>query len=107
MKVSRQKALRVILLDVLLPIVILAAVITLIAVSIDLAGKSTLSENAQITEQGIRRAAAACYAAEGIYPDNIEYLIDNYGLNIDRERFEIFYRPTATNIMPDIRATAK
>lgn len=52
-------------------------------------------------EESIRRAAAACYAAEGIYPPTVEYMEENYGLLVDEDKYYIDYIVFAENLMPD------
>lgn len=44
----------------------------------------------------------ACYAAEGIYPPDLDYLKDHYGVQVDEERYTVFYSVFAENLMPDI-----
>lgn len=53
-------------------------------------------------EESLRRAAVTCYATEGLYPPTITYLEDHYGIQIDRERYAVFYEIFAENLMPDI-----
>lgn len=53
-------------------------------------------------ETAIRRSAAACYAAEGIYPPDLDYLIAHYGLQFDEDRYRVFYEIFAHNLMPEI-----
>jgi len=53
-------------------------------------------------EDALRRAAVACYAAEGVYPPNAEYMAEHYGVQIDRERYTVFYEIFADNLMPEI-----
>lgn len=66
------------------------------------------SDQAQrITEESIRRAAVQCYALEGIYPVNIEYLMDHYGIRPDTSRFIIHYQYVADNLLPDISVLHK
>ena len=65
------------------------------------------SENLRIIENGVRKAAAECYAVEGFYPDNIGYLIENYDLHIDKNSCIVHYSPVSSNIMPDIKVIAK
>ena len=61
------------------------------------------AEQAQkLTEESIRRAAVQCYALEGIYPVNIEYLMDHYGIRPDTSRFIVHYQFIADNLLPDI-----
>ncbi|MBR6739883.1 MAG: hypothetical protein IKM04_02295 [Clostridia bacterium] len=54
------------------------------------------------TERALRRAAAACYAVEGVYPPSVDYLIEHYGLAVDLDRYAVFYEVYAENLMPDI-----
>ena len=53
-------------------------------------------------ETALRRAAAACYAAEGIYPPTVAYLQEHYGVQIEEDRYLVFYDVFANNLMPDI-----
>ena len=55
----------------------------------------------QLTD-AIRKAAVACYAAEGAYPPTLGYLQEHYGLQIDEDRYAVFYEIFAQNMMPDI-----
>ena len=60
------------------------------------------SEGRQQLEDAVRRSVVACYAAEGIYPPNLEYLEEHYGLQVDRERYTVVYEIFASNLMPDV-----
>jgi len=53
-------------------------------------------------ELALRRAAVACYAAEGVYPPDVRYLEQHYGVQIDETRYAVFYDIFAGNLMPDI-----
>lgn len=53
-------------------------------------------------EEALRRSAVACYAAEGVYPPDLTYLEDHYGLQIDTDRYTVYYDVFASNLMPDI-----
>ena len=66
-----------------------------------------ISEGRQQLEDAVRRSAVACYAAEGIYPPNLEYLEEHYGIQINWERFDVIYQPIAENLMPDITVIEK
>ena len=58
-------------------------------------------------ETSVRRSCVACYASEGVYPPNIEYLEDNYGLIIDHSKYTVRYSVFAENLMPDITVLEK
>ena len=58
-------------------------------------------------EEAIRRSAVACYAVEGIYPPNLAYLQQHYGLQIDESKYLVIYEAFAENLMPDITVLEK
>ncbi len=53
-------------------------------------------------EQALYRATAACYAAEGQYPEDVEYLKEHYGVVIDESKFFVIYEVEGENLMPQI-----
>lgn len=60
------------------------------------------SEGKQQLEDAVRQAAVACYAAEGIYPPDLEYLEEHYGIQVDRNHYTVMYDVFASNLMPDV-----
>lgn len=50
----------------------------------------------------IVRAAAMCYAAEGAYPESLEYLEENYGVRINRQKYIIHYSFAGSNVSPEV-----
>ena len=65
------------------------------------------SEGRQQLEDAVRRGAVACYAAEGIYPPDVAYLQEHYGVQIREERYAVYYDVFAENLMPDITVVEK
>ena len=59
-------------------------------------------EGKQQLEDSLRRAAVACYAAEGAYPMDVAYLEEHYGIQVDADRYTVRYDAFAENLMPDI-----
>ena len=53
-------------------------------------------------ERVIIKAAVQCYALEGSYPPDIEYLTENYGIIIDKSQYFYFYDTNGANIAPNI-----
>lgn len=51
----------------------------------------------------IQKAAIQCYALEGSYPPDMEYIADNYGVILDEVRYIYHYEVYGSNIMPDIQ----
>ena len=64
-------------------------------------------EGRQQLEDALRRAAVACYAAEGFYPPTLDYLVQNYGIQINEDRYAVFYEVFAENLMPEITVLEK
>ena len=64
-------------------------------------------ESAAAIRDAISSGARQCYAVEGIYPPTLEYLQDNYGLQVNTRDFYIRYDIFASNIAPEITVTAK
>ena len=57
---------------------------------------------AETLRKAITRACIQCYAIEGRYPPGVEYLEENYGIQIDHDKYNVFYDGFASNIMPEI-----
>lgn len=67
----------------------------------DIGKNKTVQDKIQL-ENAIKNAAVSCYAIEGSYPPSIAYLVENYGIQIDTNRFTVKYELFASNLMPDI-----
>ena len=61
-----------------------------------------LEEDRLQLESAVRKAVVACYAAEGFYPPDLEYLQDRYGVQTANQRYTVVYRTFGANLMPDI-----
>ena len=57
--------------------------------------------------ENIKDGIVECYAIEGRYPESIEYLINNYGLYLNDEYYQVHYRFLADNIMPEYMVFVK
>lgn len=53
-------------------------------------------------ENAIQRALNLCYAQEGFYPAQLDYLIDHYGVQIDPGTYYVYYKTIGANIRPDV-----
>ena len=89
-------------LKVILPVIIFAVILALFVFAVTrIAGRSE-SEGRQLTEKSIRRAAVQCYALEGMYPLNFDYLKEHYGVQPDEIKYVVYYIYNGANLMPDI-----
>lgn len=85
----------------------LAAVLLLFSLGITRLEQGQHQEDKQLLEDVLRRTAVACYASEGFYPPDVDYMLENYGLQYDESRYTIRYEVFASNLMPDITVLDK
>lgn len=73
-----------------------------------LSGQKTDIPQAQLDriEAAAKRAALQCYALEGAYPEDIQYLHDHYGLAHDKNVM-LYYTFIGRNLPPQIAAVVK
>lgn len=65
------------------------------------------AEGAAQLEKAVRRCAVSCYAQEGFYPPDLDYLKSHYALQYDESRYTVHYEAVASNLMPDITVVEK
>ena len=65
------------------------------------------SQETQLVYDAVKNAALTCYAAEGSYPENLQYLRDHYKLAYNQEKFVVEYDAFASNLMPTINVLAR
>lgn len=53
-------------------------------------------------EDSIDKAITTCYAIEGAYPENLQYIEDNYGVWIDYDKFLVVYSVLGPNVKPSV-----
>ena len=82
--------------------VLFALVLILMIFAVSSVSRFYRKQNLMIIKQSAQRAAVECYSVEGIYPPNIEYLVDNYSFTYNSEKYFIFYDSFASNVMPNV-----
>ena len=94
------------------PWLVLAAL--LLALAIGLGGRFRESsrqhlrdESAAALKAAVMRSARQCYVVEGVYPPDLEYLEEHYGLQVNHAAFFISYDAFASNLPPDVRVSPK
>ena len=85
-------------------VIIIAAIliVIIIAGAVSKVGIAAEGEGEEALKASLMRAVASCYATEGYYPPSLQYITDNYGIIIDKEKYAVFYDVFAENIAPDI-----
>ena len=62
----------------------------------------TRSRQLESLENAIMRDITDCYAMEGAYPEDLEYLKEHYGLTYDERTFFVDYRVSGSNLRPEV-----
>lgn len=88
--------------DVFLPLVIFIAIFVSFNFGLTSIFNAANEQQYIATKEAIMRSAVHCYALEGAYPPNIEYLEQHYGLLINYKKFAVDYKCFASNMMPDV-----
>ena len=102
MKVKSEKKEKSQALGYILSLAALAAMVALFAAAVlNFSGRTGAREE-ETLRKAVARASVQCYAIEGRYPPSVEYLEENYGVRIDRDRYNVFYNGFASNVMPEI-----
>lgn len=82
---------------VVIAVLIIAAVFGLRAYGRDMAVREL-----DAARQSVERASVQCYALEGRYAPSLQYLEDNYGLSVDKDRYDVIYVFQQANLPPEI-----
>ena len=61
----------------------------------------------EIVRDAVKNAALTCYAVEGMYPEDLQYLREHYNLSYNEEKYIVYYRPFATNVIPSIKVVER
>ena len=75
--------------------------------SINNVNKNKEEQQLNALKDAVKKSAVQCYAIEGFYPPDVNYLVQNYGLIVNDEKYVISYLIFAENIMPDIEVFIK
>lgn len=90
--------------------VALAAILMIAAIG--LFDSQSELKRAEIREEGaiairqlVESAARQCYAVEGVYPPNLAYLENHYGIRINKRDYFVNYDAFASNVIPTVIVT--
>ena len=86
----------------ILSLAAMAAMVALFAAAVlNFSGRTGAREE-ETLRKAVARASVQCYAIEGRYPPSVEYLEENYAVQINRKKYNVFYDGFASNVMPEI-----
>lgn len=85
-----------------LGILVFSALLIWLIIGINGARSMTEETRLDNVKQSVVNGAVLCYSVEGIYPESIAYLRENYGVKYDENKYLVHYRYIAADIMPDV-----
>ena len=71
----------------ILAVVAFALALAVCCLLINNLGTAQTGAETELVYTAVRDAALTCYAIEGAYPPDLQYLRDNYGIRYDRSRY--------------------
>ena len=95
------------LLKIAVALLLCAALFSAFSVFRKRADSDLSEESAAAIKEAIEHAALQCDVVEGAYPVDLDYLKENYGLNINEKNYYVVYNAYAENQLPDIRIVRK
>ena len=93
---------------------LIGLVLVILLIAIIAAWSLASGSGADLTEEGaaaikdtVQRSALQCYVVEGIYPPDLKYLEEHYGLEVNTKEFYVTYDAYASNQPPNVTVTPK
>lgn len=102
MKVKVNKKGKGILRSYIVSLAAMGAALAVFSIAVGSFAGRTGGREEETLRKAVTRATVSCYAIEGRYPPSVEYLEENYGVQIDRKKYSVFYDGFASNVMPEI-----
>ena len=91
----------------MLPVAVVLAALILCRLTVPVSGRDMEEESITAIREAVQRCARQCYVVEGFYPPSLDYLEENYGLQINQEEFSVVYDVFASNIAPAVRVLSR
>ena len=92
--------------DVAAILIFVALIIAFVFLINNITGKGNGRE-LEIVRDAVKNAALTCYAVEGMYPDDIQYLRDHYNLSFNEDKYVVYYEPFASNVIPALKVVER
>lgn len=90
-----------------LPVLLIIAALLFFTIGSGSLSTSGSDQEYTIVSNALDRSITQCYALEGAYPPDLDYLHDNYGFTYNTAHFYIDYRYIGGNLRPDVTIISK
>ena len=88
-------------------VILIAAIAVIFCGIMSFLGKDISKQESEDLKKAVISASIQCYAVEGAYPPNIEYLEKHYGIIINHDKFIVSYEAYSSNLLPDVTVLEK
>lgn len=85
-----------------LPVLIFSLLLGIFVKGVSNISETSRTESYKSLQTAMQNSVVHCYAIEGRYPPDLEYLKSHYGITYDDKKYFVDYQPVASNMMPDI-----
>lgn len=88
--------------NLILPVSLLVCgfVLVLVILAAGRIAGDTSTRQEESLNTALQKDITNCYALEGFYPPDLQYLKDHYGLVYDENAYLVDYQPVGSNIRP-------
>lgn len=90
------------ILPYIIPVILIAAAIVWLTAAVGNVAAASHRKELEQVMKNIEKGITMCYAIEGAYPENTEYLLENYGVDYDAKKYIVHYEYVADNIRPNL-----
>lgn len=85
-----------------MPMLLVVLVLVIFVFAANEVGDTQSRQEGEILQKALDRSITECYALEGAYPANLNYLMEHYGLVYDSEAYFIDYQYIGSNLRPTV-----
>ncbi len=88
-------------------LLIIALVLVMCVMLVGYIDRADSTAESDLVRKAVKEAVITCYAVEGAYPDDVEYLRKNYHLSYNDDIYLVTIESFASNHLPDIYVTER
>ena len=92
------------------PVLALAVILTVVCVcryAFPVSGRDMDEESTRAVKAAVERCALQCYVVEGVYPPELSYMEEHYGLQVNHDDYYVTYEVFASNLPPEVAVVSK
>lgn len=85
-----------------LSVALFIAVLCWFLIAVGRTEDAAASQRLEALKQSVENSITLCYSIEGVYPESLDYLIENYAVRYDTSEYIVHYDCFAANIRPSV-----